>query len=138
MNNKSFIAIIATLVLVIIGLILLNDYSKKNEASESPYDTISGIKKDFYYLFVGETCPHCRKVEEFIQENKLKESLDIKILEVTFHEENVKFYDEAEEKCQENLGGSVPVLYHNEKCILGDTPIIDELRKISEKKDKEK
>lgn len=82
-------------------------------------------------LFVGATCPHCRKVEEWLKENKIvKEKAGIIIKEVYYHQDNARELKLKAEECrlENGQGIGVPFLYHQGKCIIGDQPIIDYLR----------
>jgi len=78
-------------------------------------------------LFVSETCPHCRNVEQWLSENTLikdKIILETKMVEI---QENRELLANKAEECQFNTskGIGVPFLYSEGKCVSGDTPIID-------------
>jgi glutaredoxin len=105
------------------------DLTASNNQSDNSTETTEGenLKKDTYYLFVSNTCPHCKKVEEFIEENKIEETTEIIKYEMS-DPNNQKYFLEAGELCNQQLTG-VPVLYKNNKCLVGDQPIIDELSK---------
>jgi glutaredoxin len=79
-------------------------------------------------LFYGIGCPHCAKVEQFIKENRIKEKMTFKEKEVYFNKENANQLVEVAKKCgfNENEIG-VPFLWdgENQKCIVGDEPIIN-------------
>jgi hypothetical protein len=79
-------------------------------------------------LFYGIGCPHCAKVEEFIRENKIKEKIAFEEKEVYFNKENAKQLIEVAKKCgfnEKEIG--VPFLWNgeNQRCIVGDEPIIN-------------
>jgi glutaredoxin len=97
-----------------------NNTTSSNTSSNSTSSTI--------ILFYGEGCPHCAKVEEFIKENKIKEKIAFEEKEVYFNKENAKQLVEVAKKCgfNENEIG-VPFLWdrENQKCIVGDEPIIN-------------
>lgn len=133
MQKNSMMIIIVTLIIVGAGLFYIKQYSSsqpKNSGNEneSPYDEISELKEDNYYLFVGATCPHCKTVEEFIDKNNVKDKLNIKIVEVTQNIDNQPFYEEAKKNCNKPDITGVPVLYHQDECIIGDTPAIEKLK----------
>jgi len=79
-------------------------------------------------LFYGSGCPHCKRVEDFIRENKVKERISFEEKEVYFNKENSKKLIEIAKGCglKENEIG-VPFLWDEEskKCIVGDDPIIN-------------
>lgn len=99
-------------------------------------------------LYYGNGCPHCAKVEEFLQNNTLNIELERKEIY-----QNTKNAEEFNEICEKEnidlMSRGVPFLYHGGQCFVGDLPIISYLqeRKIpvekeplkqNDKKDNEK
>ncbi len=74
-------------------------------------------------LFVGDGCPHCAVVEEYIEENGILSQLDIEIYEVYYHPENQQLYKQTAEAVG-YTGGGVPFMAHNGQYVVGDKPII--------------
>ncbi len=72
-----------------------------------------------YKLFVGSFCPHCRKVENFLDEN------DIKIDIVNINEDR----DAMMELIQKGGKRQVPCLFHDGKYLYESNDIIDFLGK---------
>ncbi|MDU2202444.1 MAG: glutathione S-transferase N-terminal domain-containing protein [Anaerococcus hydrogenalis] len=72
-----------------------------------------------YKLFVGTACPHCRKVENFLEEN------DIKIDIVNINEDR----DAMMELIQKGGKRQVPCLFHDGKYLYESNDIIDFLGK---------
>lgn len=72
-----------------------------------------------YKLFVGTACPHCRKVENFLEEN------DIKIDIVNINEDR----DAMMELIQKGGKRQVPCLFHDGEYMYESNDIIDFLRK---------
>lgn len=72
-----------------------------------------------YKLFVGTACPHCRKVENFLEEN------DIKIDVVNINEDR----DAMMELIQKGGKRQVPCLFHDGKYLYESNDIIDFLGK---------
>jgi len=89
---------------------------------------LTSQKSDFI-LFYGNTCPHCKVVEEFITTNQIDQKLKISQLEVYENKSNTSvFVNMVKEICpdQSNPDGlPVPFLIDqkDKKCILGDAPI---------------
>jgi len=155
MENKTMPIIIITLVVVGGGLFFLKSAADKGEiatddggsatedtvveqANEdgkplTEYDNVSSLESGVWYLFVGSTCPHCHDVEDFIMQNQLKDSLNVKFVEVFDATENQKFYLKAFTECgQEVESISVPVLYKDGECVTGGSKaIIDKLKGVS-------
>lgn len=80
-------------------------------------------------LFWGEGCPHCENVEKFLQDNKgLEEKSKLKKIEVFKDLNGQKLFLEKAKECGLASAG-VPTLYKDGKCVQGDVPIIEELKK---------
>lgn len=116
-------------ILIFLGIFALIGISffflKKNSLNEK-LEIPKGI-----VLFYGIGCPHCAKVENFIKENKIKEKISFEEREVYFNRKNAKLLIEVAKKCgypESQIG--VPFLWdgENEKCIVGDEPIINFLK----------
>lgn len=78
--------------------------------------------------FYSETCPHCKVVKKFILDNDIDKMLPLQYLEVNGDSINQSLYKEKQNQCNnltENDKGGVPFMYTPEKCVIGDTPIID-------------
>jgi len=84
-------------------------------------------------LFWGNGCPHCEVVKDYISQNELDKKIKISSLEVYYNQANQKLLEETVKKCPEidtTQGIGVPLAFDtkNQKCLLGDTPIIDWLK----------
>ncbi|KKR49093.1 MAG: hypothetical protein UT86_C0001G0065 [Candidatus Magasanikbacteria bacterium GW2011_GWC2_40_17] len=77
-------------------------------------------------LFVGEGCPHCEKVEEFIDQNKVKDKVSFVMLEVYKNKDNAALMAKKAGLCGIPLTGmGVPFLWDGSKCLVGDIDIIN-------------
>ena len=89
----------------------------------------------FYY---GEECPHCHNVLKFISENKIDEKIKINSKEVYHNKTNQKELTGLVRICPEiqdtngNIGVPVALIVKENKCIGGDTPIIEKLKNITQ------
>lgn len=84
---------------------------------------------DRVVLFVSETCPHCKNVEQFLDKNKdIKTQKKIEIKEIS-KQENLKDLEGLISSCKQSISNeiAVPLLYDKGDCLLGDQPIIDHL-----------
>lgn len=119
------------IVLVLFGLYkLLSTPPKKQTNSTIDTNELSGVDMIFYY---GITCPHCKTVEEFIAQNKIDQKIKISSKEVYEDKDNANELTQiVDQFCPElNQGGiGVPLAFDpkTQKCIQGDTPIIDFLK----------
>lgn len=85
------------------------------------------------YLFWGVGCPHCEKVKEYISQNNIEAKVKIAYKEVYNDSNNQKILETTVQKCPEidsSRGIGVPLAFDtkNNKCLYGDTPIIDWLK----------
>jgi len=100
--------IIYTVILVILPLIVFAQDTGKKKA----------------YYFYGETCPHCKNVDEYFKANGIYDQYEIKKLETSNPFSKRLFFEFGEAFEDPNWGG-VPVVIFENKYLLGDQPIID-------------
>lgn len=77
-------------------------------------------------FFYGQECPHCKIVEKYIEENKIKEKVNFSEGEVYHNKNNSTFLAEKAGKCgidTKSIG--VPLLWADEKCYVGDKDVIE-------------
>ena len=125
--KKYISTILTTLIIaaVLVGFYFLT--SKKPASLNTDYQNSDLI------LFYGDTCPHCKIVEEFISKNQIDQKLKISQLEVYNNQSNSSLFVKlVKEICpdQSNPEGlPVPFLINKQdkKCLVGDTPITDYL-----------
>lgn len=86
----------------------------------------SGKKKA--YFFYGDTCPHCKKVEAYFQENGLYDKYDITSLEFS-NPFNARLLLKFGDAFNSPDKGAVPAVAFGDKFIVGDQPIIDTFEK---------
>lgn len=82
----------------------------------------SGKKKA--YFFYGDTCPHCKKVEEYFQANGIYDKYDITSLEFS-NPFNTRLLLKFGDVFNDPNKGGVPAIAFGDKFIVGDQPIID-------------
>jgi glutaredoxin len=76
-------------------------------------------------LFYSDTCPHCKIVEQYITDNKVKNYLAFQQLEVSTHPDNAQLLIKKAASCglsTDNLG--VPFFFDGTNCLIGDQDII--------------
>lgn len=115
------ILILTAVILISFGLYRYLSYQPITETSEANSDLI---------IFWGEGCPHCENVKKYISDNQLDQKINISLKEVYNNQENSNSLKETVKKCPEidtQYGIGVPLAFDtkNQKCLLGDTPIID-------------
>ncbi len=115
MNKQTIFSIIAVgVILSGVGLYyLLPDESVK---SVLPTDIV------FYY---GDTCPHCKKVEEYVIQNNIHDQIPFVEKEVYNDAQNAKELEAVAEACGiDPMKVGVPLLWSNKSCLVGDADII--------------
>ena len=85
-------------------------------AQESP------AKKKAYY-FYGDSCPHCKNVDEYFQANGIYDKYDITKLEFS-NPFNTRLLLKFGEAYNDPSKGAVPAIAFGNKFIVGDQPII--------------
>jgi glutaredoxin len=96
--------------------ILTNNMFKMKQVEKSTGNDI--------VLFYGETCPYCKVVERYIEDNNIEEKLRINKKEVYKNKDNLKELEKRAQDC--NLSTSsiiIPFLWDGEKCYVGDEEI---------------
>lgn len=84
-------------------------------------------------LFYGDTCPHCKNVENFIAQNNIDQKIKIGKYEVYEDKSNAALFTSmVKQICPDKLdsqGLPVPFLIDqkDKTCTVGDTPVIDYL-----------
>jgi glutaredoxin len=77
-------------------------------------------------LFYGDTCPHCQKVEAYLNETPGTDKLNVIRLEVYNDKINAQVLAAKAKICKLDTSSiGVPFLWTGETCLVGDGPIID-------------
>ncbi len=97
-----------------------------------PYKDYPKFDNPDLVFFWGEGCPHCKNVEDWISENNATDSAKINFKEVYNSEsDRTDFFNTVKKYCPELIakdgGIGVPTAFNpaTNKCIQGDTPIIE-------------
>jgi len=116
--------ILAVIALCIITVFIRVNHQKINATPDDQSQII---------IFYGDTCPHCKNVEQYITDNKLDTKLKISFKEVYRDTANQQLLQSTIGNCPEidsSQGIGVPLAYDktDKFCYLGDTAIIDWLK----------
>lgn len=138
MKKIIFASLIISFVLVLTGCKYLNNGNNNNNLPQDSQrqggDAVTNeadyvINPDDVVLFWGKGCPHCENIDKFLAENAgLTEKLNLKKIEVFEDLKGQKVFMEKVKECQLDQAG-VPLFYKDKKCLQGDTPVIEELKK---------
>jgi len=79
-----------------------------------------------FTLFVGDGCPHCAKVEQYLVDNGVRDRVDLTLKEVYHDRANLDALTAQAQACNiptDKL--AVPFLWTGRECLMGDVPVID-------------
>jgi glutaredoxin len=78
-------------------------------------------------LFYSDSCPHCKNVEAYINENGIKDKIKFDEKEVSGSQANATILERKARQCglDLNQGIGVPFFFDGKDCLMGDQPIID-------------
>lgn len=141
---KKIISFLVVL-LLIFGLYKLLSIPPKKATTPKTANTISPSNTDIYkdspvydspdlVFYWGDGCPHCKNVEDWLNENNLDKKIKVNYKEIYYNDQNKnELINTAKQYCPSIIidgGIGVPVGFDpiNKKCIQGDTPIIDFLK----------
>lgn len=114
--DKKILSIIAVLVVAVVGIIA---WGMTSQNASAPVTNVTGTV--YYY---GAECPHCKKINEFLEENKISEKVTFTKKEVWHDRGNAKEMTGAAEQCgidKENIG--VPFIFDNGTCFVGEPDV---------------
>lgn len=118
MNKQTFTPAIIFLVLAVIAIIFV-------AKSETGTKTTNEAVKSDIILFYGEDCPHCKVVDEFVENNKVEERISFEHREVYKNQTNATLMVAKARVCGLNTNSiGVPFLWDGSNCLIGDRDII--------------
>jgi len=120
------IVVIILIIVVVAGGFLFWQYKPAPQVPVTPTTLPAGI-----VFFYGDTCSHCKKVEDFVSQNNIQDKVKFTSLEVYNNRANAQLLIDTEVFCKikANEIGSIPMLWDGSKCFLGDLDIIDFFKK---------
>lgn len=106
------------ILLILLGLILGQPGAMLAQEKASPVREFpsNGVK---IYFFYGQTCPHCKKAEAFLEKIETIYPLEIKSYEVFGNKENADLFLKFLETCGEGKTVRVPAIFIGDKVIIG-------------------
>jgi len=86
---------------------------------------VSGVPKEAV-LFVGDGCPHCKIVEDFISTNKVDQKVQFTTKEVWHNQDNALLMTKVWNQCGLNTqdGMGVPLYWDGTHCYSGQEEIM--------------
>ncbi len=114
--DKKVIAILIVLGVAVAGIIA---WGMTSSTGTEPVAEVTGTV--YYY---GAECPHCKKINEFLEENKIAEKVTFAKKEVWHDSGNAKEMTKAAEQCgldKKDIG--VPFVFDNGTCLIGEPDV---------------
>ncbi len=115
--SKKLVTVFAILTIVtLLGIITLE--SKRIQRENQNVEEIVSSDNPIYYY--GVTCPYCRELEKFIEENKIEEKITITKKEVYQEKQNANELAIVAKYCGLNINDvGLPFILVEKKCIMG-------------------
>lgn len=126
MNKKLIIPSILFVIALGFSFFVLSQEKKQDQSIANGSVEEASQSENQIILFYGTGCPHCAIVDEYLEENKVKEKIDFAHKEVYFNRTNSKELEEKAKACgmpTDSIG--VPFLWDGEKCLVGDVDIVE-------------
>ena len=126
MNKKVIIPTILFIIVFILSIVVLLQNKENNLSDNSATQDNQQTKQNQIILFYGDGCPHCAIVEDYIENNNIKEKLSFGEKEVYYNQNNANDLAQKAQMCgisTDSIG--VPFLWDGLKCYVGDQEIID-------------
>jgi glutaredoxin len=126
LNSKN--KVIITSVLLVAALVgsLLFLSAKKNNTNQNTNQPNANVNTGSdVVLYYGDTCPHCLKVESFIDNNQFPIKNQIVKKEVFNNQANAEEMTQRAQQCGLDTGSlGVPFFWYKDRCVTGDEDII--------------
>jgi len=122
MQQKIITLLVVTLIAGLLSLVVIVSNNKEKQIAEQKIEALQNAEPVFYY---GNTCPHCKIVEEWFQVNQVEEKMTFQKKEVYDNQENANELTKVAISCgldANNIG--VPFLYADGECLIGSPDII--------------
>lgn len=122
MNQKQYLIAGAIIIVFVFGFLF---FLKTPSVSKNVTNNVAAYQGKMV-LFYGNTCPHCAKVEKFIQDNDIEKKFSFEKKEVYENRANAEIMKDLAGACGIPLTGmGVPLFWDGSKCLIGDEPIIN-------------
>jgi len=122
MKQKIITLIIVVLIAGLMSLVVIGSNNKEKQAAEQKLEALKTGEPVFYY---GDTCPHCKEVEEWFKTNKIEEKIKFSQKEVYNDRQNAAELTKVAASCGLDTSSiGVPFLYADNKCLVGTPDII--------------
>lgn len=114
--DKKVLSLVAIIAVLIVGVVV---WGMTSNNAAAPVANVTGTV--YYY---GAECPHCKKVNEFLEQNKIAEKVTFTKKEVWHDSGNAKEMSQAAAQCgldKKEIG--VPFIFDNGTCLIGEPDV---------------
>ena len=140
-QKKITTLVIVGIIVVLMGAIVINSQSSSQQTT-APTESISGATstsidqvaevpaaEDGIIIYYGVTCPHCKDVDEWIEQKQAEQLLEIEQKEVYKNRDNANELTRVAISCgyDTQRGVGVPFMYADGDCYIGKIEIVDYL-----------
>ena len=126
---KKDLYIILGVVLLMVGGLFAAYMATSPGGTKTVAANVKFDSKSFTY-FYGITCPHCKRVGEWLEKNKVAKKVKFVKREVYYNKENQALMSQAAALCKlDPAQTGVPFLYDNGKCFIGEIEVIERFKK---------
>ena len=102
------------------------NHLSKVPANQQLETSVNQLSESSIILFYGDGCSHCALVSRYIKDNNVQDRISFVQKEISHNKNNYRELMEKARIC-DPLASSVgiPFLWDGEKCVIGDTSIIN-------------
>lgn len=123
MKQKIITLLIIILIAGLMSLVVIVSNNKEKQVAEQKIEALKNSEPIFYY---GNTCPHCKEVEEWFKANQVEEKIQFAQKEVYDDRQNAAELTKVAESCGlDTTSIGVPFLYADGQCLIGSPDIIN-------------
>jgi glutaredoxin len=131
-KQKLITSVLVLIIILLLAVIAFGSKAKNKEVMKINNDqNVTGVvitNDKTPIFFYGNTCPHCKDVEDWMKENKIEDNLKIIKKEVYDNRENAQKLSLAAQSCGLDINNiAVPFLYVGNKCYIGTPDIVSYL-----------
>lgn len=128
-NKKILLFVLMIAVVIILVFFFTTRDVAKNTVQMEAIAKESEFQPDIVF-YTGQECPRCKKIEKFIDDNKLADKISLTQKEVLHNSQNNSDMKEKAMEClldSSNVG--LPFLWSKGKCYEGETKVQNFLKK---------